>query len=508
MELAPHRFDDTETHDADRGFSEHVPDKAGRSGGAGRLIAVSNRVVPPDQEHVGGLGQALKSAFARTSGVWIGWSGRITESPRINNGVHGSMEYVTTDLNRACYNHYYRGFSNRVMWPLLHGRLDLMDFEAEAFDGYMSVNGRFADQLAANACDDDAVWVHDYHLIPLAALARAKGVRSPIGFFLHTPVPAATILAALPRHHELLGTLAAYDLVGVQTLGDAINLREYFKREHGGKIDHDGSVRLRDGRVLQIGAFPIGIDPKLVSELAVSEAGNVRDSISGDARHRMIGVDRLDYSKGIPERLRAIELLLDRQPDLAGSLRYTQIAPTSRGDVPAYQQLARQVGDNVARINGRFTRHGIAPPIECVRDPLPLRTLAGLYRRARVGLVTPLRDGMNLVAKEYVAAQDPLDPGVLVLSSFAGAACELSGALLVNPYDVGGMADTIGRALAMQRGERRERWHAMMDSIRSNDIHAWGRRFVDALRGCGHRDSRGAGVGPEHRAQRLSAADA
>ncbi len=449
--------------------------------GRRRVIVVSNRVVEPDSEHVGGLGQALKSALSGSEGLWMGWSGETAASPAVHRRSVGNMEFLVSDLSDADYQAYYRGFSNSVMWPLLHSRPDLMAFDPSDLQGYLAVNRYFARQLRATVRDDDIVWVHDYHLLPLAHQAREQGVRVPIGLFLHTPVPAPSTLCLLPSHHRMLSMLSAYDLIGVQTEADALNLRDYFEREHSARVDSDGRVRMDNGRSFRVQAFPIGIDPEAVSRMAESVSRRNGEGEVGSAAMQIIGVDRLDYTKGIPERLRCIDRLLCEHPGLAGRFRFLQVAPTSRGDVDAYRALAHQVETLVGSINAR---HGDArgwQPVTCLREALPLRRLAGLYRASRVGLVTPLRDGMNLVAKEYVAAQDPADPGVLVLSRFAGSASELESALLVNPYDVSGTAATVARALAMSAGERRERWQSMMRVIRHNDIHAWSRTFLRRL---------------------------
>lgn len=455
-----------------------IPVSGGRS--SRRLVVISNRVVKPDAEHVGGLGQALKQALSEGNGVWMGWSGDVRESSFPHSSTAGGMEFVLTDLTRDEYRQYYRGFSNSVLWPLLHSRPDLMQYAERDLLGYLSVNLRFARQLKTLVREDDIVWVHDYHLLPLAQQARELGVSAPMGLFLHTSVPPPAILCALPGHASLLRTLAAYDLIGVQTAKDAAHLRDYFISEHGARVEGDG-VRLESGRTFRIRAFPIGIDPAAVAELAAESGDGPPARLRSGAQVRVIGVDRLDYSKGIPERLQCIDRLLRQRPDLAQRLHFLQVAPTSRGDVNAYKRLAESVDELVEAVNAR---HGTGSwqPVTCLREPLPLRTLAGLYRDARVGLVTPLRDGMNLVAKEYIAAQDPLDPGVLVLSAFAGAASELDAAVLVNPYDIDGMSKAVARALSMPRAERRDRWHSMMTRLRRNDIHSWTRHFVEALK--------------------------
>lgn len=448
----------------------------GRS--AGRVVVVSNRVVRPGQEHVGGLGQALGSALEGDGGLWIGWSGEVSRSPRTRHSRCGGMEFVVEDLLPDSYRHYYRGYSNSVLWPLLHSRPDLVACDKGDLQGYLAVNRQFARQLCRHLHPGDVVWIHDYHLLPLAAMARGLGVRNRIGLFLHTPVPARSVLDQVPAHAQAFSVLADCDLVGVQTQADADHLRDFFVRQCGARADASGRLHLEDGRTFSVGVFPVGIDVDAMAGLAA----RLRHRRPDDGVRQLIGVDRLDYSKGIPERLRGLGRLMHREPALVQQLRFLQVAPTSRGDVAAYRELAAEVEQLVHSLNARHGDTAGHRPVRCLRRPVPQHTLTGLYRASRVGLVTPLRDGMNLVAKEYVASQDPSDPGVLVLSRFAGAAGELRDALLVDPRDPDSVADAIARALSMQGHERRRRWRSMMDVLRRNDIHAWSRHFLHALR--------------------------
>ena len=452
-----------------------------------RLVVVSNRVALPGENRAGGLAVGLEAALGTRGGLWFGWSGKVVreDSGRLHEQVDGEVRYVTMDLNRADHEAYYNGFANRTLWPLLHSRLDLVDYARETRAGYRRVNMLFAEKLAPQLKDDDVLWIHDYHLIPLAAMLRERGVRCRIGFFLHVPMPSADLVSALPEHGRLFGTFYAYDLVGFQTARDADRFRTYARIFGGATIEPDGAVTLPGGGRVAVGAFPIGIDARRIAQqsaAAVNKAAvrALRDSLSG--RKLAIGVDRLDYSKGLPERFRAFGRFIERHPAERGQLTFLQIAPVSRGDVAEYQQLRDQLEGIAGHINGTHA----APdwtPLRYVNRNFPHPTLTGFYRLASVGLVTPLRDGMNLVAKEYVAAQDPDDPGVLVLSMLAGAAAELDAALLVNPYDLDGVADAIARAAAMPLAERRERWESMMRPITGYDIHSWCRGFLERLTG-------------------------
>ncbi|MGO4703456.1 alpha,alpha-trehalose-phosphate synthase (UDP-forming) [Dyella sp. 2RAB6] len=451
----------------------------------GRLIVVSNRVALPKQTATGGLASAMRAALQETGGLWFGWSGKLAgeTAATVHHLYDGLVHYATIDLSRGDHDPFYDGFANRTLWPLLHYRPDLVDYDRSHLDGYLRVNGIFAERLAALVEPDDVIWVNDYHLIPLASMLRERGVRNRIGFFLHTPLPAAGLLIALPRHRELLETLAAYDLVGLHTARDLRALEEYFVHETGARLR--GGHRLRLGnRRFRAGVFPIGIDTRQVAE-AAAKAGaldpieDLRSSLEG--RALIIGVDRLDYSKGLPQRFDAYARLLERVPNWHRRVSFLQIAPPSRSTVPEYRQIRRDLERKAGHINGMYA----APdwvPIRYVNKSFPHSVLSGYYRNAKVGLVTPMRDGMNLVAKEYVASQNPDDPGVLVLSRFAGAAQELTEALLVNPADTEEVADALEIALAMPLEERKARWRAMMDVLERQDITAWRRSFLQALR--------------------------
>ncbi|MDI3262246.1 MAG: alpha,alpha-trehalose-phosphate synthase (UDP-forming) [Fulvimonas sp.] len=449
----------------------------------GRLVVVSNRVAMPREVATGGLASAMRAALAERGGLWFGWSGKVTERPQMHRSHEGGIDYVTIDLDRADYCDYYAGFANRALWPLFHYRPDLVDYQRSHLEGYLRVNRLFAQKLAKLLRPDDVLWVHDYHLIPLAAMLRELGVRNRIGFFLHIPLPAAELLIVLPRHRELLGTLASYDLVGLHTVRDLRALENYFLHEIGGAMRPGGRLRAPDGRVFQAGVFPISIDTAAVAQAArdsikLPAVQQLKESVQD--RALIIGVDRLDYSKGLPQRFAAFAQLLEETPELRQQVTYLQIAPPSRSDVPEYRHLRRELERAAGHINGKYATPDWVP-IRYVNQSFPHEVLSGYCRTARVGLVTPLRDGMNLVAKEYVASQDPEDPGVLVLSRFAGAAQELGDTLLVNPADLTEVTEALVRALSMSLRERKARWRAMMDVLEKHDLTAWRESFLEAL---------------------------
>jgi trehalose 6-phosphate synthase len=368
------------------------------------------------------------------------------------------------------------------LWPLLHYRLDLVDFDRRDTSGYFRVNAFFARTLVSQLRPDDIIWVQDYHLIPLAAELRAMGVTNKIGFFLHIPWPPPDVFFALPPHRRLLETFSSYDLVGFQTDYDAENFVSCLVREGLGNAVGPGRFRTGE-REFRIGAFPIGIETDEFAETAATAARNAlvkRTAVSLKGRKMIIGVDRLDYSKGIDQRMLAYERYLENNPDAQGDIVYLQVTPKSRSEVPQYAEMQREIAETAGRINGTFSDLDWIP-IRYINRTIKRTTLAGLYRIADVGLVTPMRDGMNLVAKEFVAAQNPEDPGVLILSRFAGAARELDTAVLVNPYDLDSTATAIDEAISMPRDERIARWQAMFAQLKRNDVNRWCEKFLAAL---------------------------
>ncbi|MGH6682884.1 MAG: alpha,alpha-trehalose-phosphate synthase (UDP-forming), partial [Pseudolabrys sp.] len=450
-----------------------------------RLVVVSNRVGIPDRStRAGGLEVAIRPTLRRRGGLWFGWSGRVTDKDPgpVKTVTHDNTTYATVDLRKDDYQEFYNGFANRVLWPILHYRLDLAEFTRRDLSGYFRVNEFFARNLETQIEPDDVIWVHDYHLIPLAKMLRERGHKNKIGFFIHVPCPPPEILTALPNHEQLIPALGHYDLVGFQTEVDAANFTRYLANECGLSWSRGNSFHFGD-RVVEIGTFPVGVETEGLARLArrAMETEFVREvlgSLSG--RAMIIGVDRLDYSKGLPERMHAFERFLTNFPDWRGKVTYLQITPRSRADIPEYATIGRAVGEAVGRINGTFGEASWTP-LRYINKAHSRTALAGLYRAARAGLVTPLRDGMNLVAKEFVAAQNADDPGVLILSRFAGAAHECTEALLVNPYDAEGVAIAINRALSMPLEERRERQAALFKVLMRNDLSRWAERFLETL---------------------------
>lgn len=448
-----------------------------------RLIVVSNRVPVGAKAAAGGLAVGVLDALSRTGGLWFGWSGELAEAAAPNLSQSGAVTFATLDVPRRDFDGYYNGFSNRVLWPVCHFRTGLVEFRREDFASYLRVNRLFAEHLAPLVGPSDRIWVQDYHLVPLGEELRRRGVEAPIGFFLHIPLPPPDLWKIVPAHRELMRALAAYDLVGFQTRSDLDAFRDYLLREADGVDLGDGRLRAF-GRTVRADVFPIGIDVGKLAELAAaSVAGRytkrLRESLGG--RALIIGVDRLDYSKGLVARFDAFSQLLEKHPDVRGRVTFMQIAPPSRSDVPEYLEIRRSLERKAGHINGRFAEFDWTP-LRYLNKSFNQRQLAGFYRVAKIGLVTPLRDGMNLVAKEYVACQDPEDPGALVLSCFAGAARELGNeAVIVNPFDTLGTAEQIRRALLMPQEERRERWEVMIATLRRNDITSWRENFLNAL---------------------------
>lgn len=450
-----------------------------------RIILVSNRVADLSKAaQAGGVVIALADILRSRGGLWLGWNGKTGEkseegrtTPDIEHA--GPATIATLPLSNREFKDYYLGYANAVLWPVFHDRLDLAQFEAGYYQRYLNVNRRFAQALQPLLKPDDTIWVHDYHMIPFGMELRKLGVTNPIGFFLHIPVPPDQTFLAIPEHRELARALAAYDLIGLQTRADVGNLLNYFQDNAFGCMLPDGRLRAFD-RDVSIASFPVGIDME-----SFLESRPKRSRAEPPAATRLIGVDRLDYTKGLPQKFRAFGRFLEKYPDYRRKVILSQIAPPTRESVLAYADVRYELETLSGTINGRFGELDWVP-IQYIHRPAPRRSLVDVYRHSRIGLVTPLRDGMNLVAKEYVAAQDPADPGVLILSRFAGAAEQMREALIVNPYDVEEMAEAIKRAIDMGLQERRERHQALIDGIRTDDTFDWYRSFLAALENVRH----------------------
>lgn len=454
-----------------------------------RLVVVSNRVADPGAGQAsGGLAVCLLDAMRDRGGMWFGWNGQLVadECAIAPSCVkHGRCTLMTMPLTERDHREFYLGFSNDVLWPIHHYRLDLAHFTLEAAEGYRRVNARFADVLAPHLHRSDLIWVHDYHLIPLGAELRARGVGNEIGFFFHIPFPPPEVVTAVPEYEWLVSSLLEYDLVGFQAAADHANFCRFVCEFLGGELTSPDTLRV-SGKDLKSGVFPVGID--VDSFVAMAQDPVARKRIQRTERkdkHRLyaIGVDRLDYSKGLPEKFRAFRRLLDSYPDNSKPVTLIQVASPTRDDLKAYIDIRHELEALSGKINGKFGDFDWTP-LRYIHRSVPRETLAVHYRASRIGLVTPLRDGMNLVAKEYVAAQDGADPGVLILSRFAGAAEDLQEALIVNPYDIDEVAHAMRRAIEMRKEERIERHHVLMKRIRQHDACHWMVSFLRALRSC------------------------
>jgi len=445
-----------------------------------RIVLVSNRVGDVSKAALaGGVVIAIADVLRARSGLWLGWSGRTGEKSEEARTTPDFQEMdgatiATLPLSHREFKDYYLGYSNAVLWPVFHTRLDLAQFEAGYYQRYVDVNRRFALTLQPLLKPDDTIWIHDYHMIPLGLELRKLGVNNPIGFFLHIPVPPAQLFMAIPEYRDLARSLAAYDLIGLQTRTDCANMLDFFRNAVFGRLLQDGRMRVFD-REISVKSFPVGIDMD-----SFLESRPKRSREQPTPATRLIGVDRLDYTKGLPQKFRAFGRFLEKYPDYRRKVVLSQIAPPTRESVVAYADIRNELESLSGMINGKLGELDWVP-IHYIHRSTPRRMLVDVYQHSRIGFVTPLRDGMNLVAKEYVAAQDPDDPGVLILSRFAGAAEQMKQALIVNPYDVEEMADTIKIALEMGRQERKDRHRALVSGIRSYDTFWWCRSFLAEL---------------------------
>ena len=456
----------------------------------GRVVVVSNRVAMPrrGEPAAGGLAVALKDVLKTSGGLWFGWSGetRKDPSPEARRVRSAGIDYATIDIAEADHKGFYAGYSNNTLWPLFHFRLGLMEFDRKEAIAYQNVNREFARALMPLLGPEDTVWIHDYQLIPMATELRALGAKQRIGFFLHIPFPPFAVLSALPNAERLLKDLLAYDLVGVQTKRDLGGMINCFQEGLGLTPDATGGVRGQVAGVMrrtQLSAHAIGIDTRgfaTVARKAAYGPDTQRLAASMGDRALIVGAERLDYTKGLPHRMRGFAALLANFPEHLNRVTYLQVAARSRNEVASYRHLRRELDQLAGRINGDYAEFDWTP-VRYVARAVARDTLAGFYRVARVGLVTPLRDGMNLVAKEYVAAQDPEDPGVLILSQFAGAAESMDGALIVNPLDAEAMGEQLDKALKMPLPERKERWENMMRGLEEQTATRWAESFLAEL---------------------------
>ncbi|KYG00191.1 glycosyl transferase family 1 [Sorangium cellulosum] len=459
-----------------------------------RLLIVSNRLpisVRVDRGALsltrssGGLAAAMRGPHERHCAVWIGWPGSVAslspEQRQDADAALAGMRAVPVHLGAAEQHRFYDGFSNGVLWPLFHYLLDKVNLDAELdWEAYQRVNEHFADVVAAQYTPGDAIWVHDYQLLLLPALLRRRLPGARIGFFLHVPFPSAEVFRILPWREQIVRGLLGADLIGFHTAG--------FRRNFAASAAHvlgvePGEAAIEhDGRAVALGVHPISIDAAEIERLAGhpgvrEEAARIRAEARG--RKIVLGIDRLDYTKGIPRRLLAIERFLEREPELRDHVRFLQLAVPTRESAGAYADFRRLVHEMVGRINGKYGTT-YATPIHYMHRSLPFEQVVALYLAADVMLVTPLRDGMNLVAKEYAAARID-DDGALILSEFAGASSELAEAISVNPYDIGSVAAAVKQAIAMPLAEQRLRMTALRRRVATHDVHTWAQTFLDDL---------------------------
>ncbi len=448
-----------------------------------RIVIVSNRT-PGKGPAAGGLAVALKKVLSSHEGFWFGWSGKLTETPSATPRMEDidGLKVAQIDLAPDDHHAYYAGFSNSILWPSFHLRLDLATIESHWYEGYRRVNAQFAKALMTLLKPDDVIWVHDYHLIPLASELRSLGAKNRIGFYLHIPFPTVDALYAIPHHADLMRDLSRYDLIGMQANRDVTAFTDFVEHQAPSTFG-TRTAEAMDFSKTEIAAFPIGSDPEAFARLATSPAAKKmihRMQRAMGEQSLILGVDRLDYSKGLPQRVEAYEKLLANNGRFRRNVHLLQVAPPSRDSIKEYQETSDTLDAMCGRVMGRFAEPDWGP-LTYVKRAYGQPSLAGLYRMARVGLVTPLRDGMNLVAHEYVGAQDPENPGVLVLSRFAGAAEIFPHALQVNPFDTDETAEALRVALDMSLDERKERWNGLLKAAIKYNVDDWAVGFLDRL---------------------------
>lgn len=466
----------------------------------GRLIIVSNRLpVVFEREDgalrsrpgSGGLVTALAPVLRGRGGTWVGWSG-LPDSDQedveqVLNDASQPSGYAlhAVPLTSEDLDLYYHGFSNEILWPLFHDLQSQCNFDPAYWHAYRSVNKTFADHVAAIAQSDDFIWIHDYHLMLVASALRERSVKNPMGFFLHIPFPSPDIFLKLPWRFQILNAMLDFDLIGFQTMRDKRNFVEcvhmLLPKVPARNIGGFHLLRHAD-RNVRAGAFPISIDfgefeRRAMSKEVAESAWYIHEALPD--RQIILGIDRLDYTKGIPSRLEAFRNALRRHPDMLQNITLVQIVVPSRVDIPKYNDLKVEIERLVSEINGEFTRSGWVP-IHYIFRHLTRGELLGYYRTAEIALITPIKDGMNLVAKEYIACNIERN-GVLILSEFAGAVAQLHrDALLVNPYDIDGMSDALYQAFTMTSEERRSRMRRLRATVKRHNIYRWVESYLEA----------------------------
>jgi trehalose 6-phosphate synthase/phosphatase len=424
----------------------------------------------------------MRAPHERSAGWWIGWPGDLggMDDPAHQELARQFAEHrvIPVSLSAKAVRVFYEELSNGVLWPLCHDRLDQLPLEIGGWDVYEEVNARFADAVVKAWRPGDVIWVHDYQLMRVPALLRARLPKARIGFFLHVPFPNPEIFLTLPVRRWLVEGLLGADLIGFHTRRYRGHFTAVLRRLFGIEMDADAHIRHAD-RAIQLGIFPMGVDAQSLAERASSREVSSRVLELKTPHRLLVGIDRLDYSKGIARRLAAFERFLIDYPEWRQRVRLIQVGVPSRGGVDAYRKFRTEVEAAVGRINGRFATPSWTP-IQYLHRSVDDETLLALYRAADAMLVTPVRDGMNLVAKEFCAARTD-GGGVLILSEFAGAADELAEAMIVNPYDVRGVANAIHDALTMDGAERRQRMWRLRERVSTHDVHVWADEFLRAL---------------------------
>jgi trehalose 6-phosphate synthase len=454
-----------------------------------RLIVLSNRVsLPnPDKSTAGGLAVALQDALADIGGIWLGWNGEKIanhQEPHFNQTEYKGVEYVTCPLTEEQYQNYYCGFANNTLWPAMHDRADLIEYQAQQYTTYKQVNQLFARQLKQMAEPDDLIWVHDYHFLSVARYCREMGMKNRIGFFLHIPFAGLKIWNLIPTALSLIQDLCQYDVVGLQTEHDQQQCMQLCSHYLATQPINTHMLSFNHHQVT-VQCYPIGVNPELIQKVAEQKDENTSTIFEFESlsdQQTIISVDRIDYSKGLIERFNALEAFLQSNPEYHKHLIDIQIACPCRMEIAAYKDLFEHLQSKVDWINQEFSQDDWLP-INCIHATISHDVLMKIYRQANICWVNSLRDGMNLVAKEFIAAQDPENPGVLILSKYTGAATQMSEALMVDPENCSSMIHALKKALTMAKSERLERYQQLMNGLKSFDINDWRNAFLADLKG-------------------------
>lgn len=453
-----------------------------------KLIVLSNRVsLPnPNQTTAGGLAVALQDALNDIGGVWLGWNGEQVESQadvHFHQSLHRGVDYITCPLTKDQYQKYYSGFANNTLWPAMHDRADLIEYHPEEYDVYQQVNRLFAQKLQQIAQPEDMIWIHDYHFLSVAHYCRELGMQNRIGFFLHIPFASLEIWTLIPQARLLIQDLSQYDVIGLQTAQDQQQCLQVARHFLGLPASTDNKLHYKKHQAM-VQCYPIGINPQLIQKAATQETCNPYfDFKKMHNQKTIIGVDRIDYSKGLIERFDALAAFLQHYPEYQQQITDLQIACPCRMDILAYQKLFSALKTKVQQINQQFAQQDWLP-INCIHETVSHDYLMNIYRQSDICWVNSLRDGMNLVAKEFIAAQDPSDPGVLILSKYTGAAAQMTEALIVDPHDQDSMLKALKKALEMPKAERMARYKQLMMGLKHFDINDWRNAILQDLADC------------------------